>query len=409
MARRQAQAAQPVPEQREWRTTGRVAFGLLALALVAATYQILRPFLSAIVLAAILVVLTYPTYERVARRMRGRRGLAALVMLLGVTVLLVLPAFLIGVLLVGQAKALIESLQSGEARAMLAQIDLAERLSFLTRRIPGFDPASLRPDELVLPILRQIPGWVGRHGQALLGSLAGLVVGLLLAMLAAFYLYVDGKAIVGELSALSPLPARYGGEIAGRFEAVVDATFRGQMVTSLAQGVAVAIGLGIARVPGALLWGSVAAVLSLLPMVGAAVVWIPATIYLGISASMGHRGWGWAIFLALWGVLVVSTIDNLVRPWVMRGRAELPAIPLLFAVLGGLQAFGFVGLVVGPLVFSLLKSVIDIYEESFQRPAAERQEATAAAREEGREASAGEPAVTRPATATGGARKKRRR
>src|SRR5687768_10388466 len=408
MARREA--AQPVPEQREWRTTGRVAFGLLALVLVAATYQILKPFLSAIVLAAILVVLTYPTYERVTRGMRGRRGLAALVMLLGVTVLLVLPAFLIGVLLVGQAKGLIDSLQSGEARAMLSQIDLAERLSFLTRRIPGFDPATLRPDQWVLPVLREIPGWVGRHGQALLGGLAGLVVGLLLTMLAAFYLYLDGKALVNELSALSPLPARYGGEIAGRFEAVVDATFRGQMVTSLAQGVAVSIGLAIAQVPGALLWGSVAAVLSLLPMVGAAVVWIPATIYLGIAASMGQRGWGWAIFLALWGVLVVSTIDNLVRPWVMRGRAELPAIPLLFAVLGGLQAFGFVGLVVGPLVFSLLKSVIDIYKESFQRPAAERQEATATAASEARiEASADAPAATRPATATGGARKKRRR
>lgn len=407
MARREA--AQPVPGQREWRTTGRVAFGLLALVLVAATYQILKPFLSAIVLAAILVVLTYPTYERVTRAMRGRRGLAALVMLLGVTVLLVLPAFLIGVLLVGQAKTLIDSLQSGEARAMLSQIDLAERLSFLTRRIPGFDPATLRPDQWVLPVLREIPGWVGRHGQALLGGLAGLVVGLLLTMLAAFYLYLDGKALVTELSALSPLPARYGGEIAGRFEAVVDATFRGQMVTSLAQGVAVAIGLGIARVPGALLWGSVAAVLSLLPMVGAAVVWIPATIYLGIAASMGHRGWGWAIFLTVWGVLVVSTIDNVVRPWVMRGRAELPAIPLLFAVLGGLQAFGFVGLVVGPLVFSLLKSVVDIYEESFQRPAAEQEAIAVAAREERIEAPDGAAAQTRPVPATVRARKKRKR
>ena len=129
----------------------------------------------------------------------------------GLTVLLVLPAFLIGVLLVGQAKGLIDSLQSGEARVMLAQLDLADRLGFLTRRIPGFDPSTLKLEELVLPILRQVPGWVGRHGQALLGGLAGLVIGLLLTLLAAYYLYVDGKAIVRELSALSPLPTRYGG------------------------------------------------------------------------------------------------------------------------------------------------------------------------------------------------------
>ncbi len=111
--------------------------------------------------------------------------------------------------------------------------------------------------------------------------------------------------------------------------------------------------------------------LSLLPMVGSAVVWVPATIYLAIAASLGHRGYGWAIFLALWGLLVVSTIDNVVRPWAMKGRAQLPAIPLLFAVLGGLQAFGFVGLVIGPLVFSLLKSILDIYKESFQPPPAD--------------------------------------
>jgi hypothetical protein len=100
--------------------------------------------------------------------------------------------------------------------------------------------------------------------------------------------------------------------------------FRGQVMTSLAQGAATTVGLLIASVPGALLWGSVAAILSLLPMVGAAVVWVPATIYLGIQAYLGHGSWGWCIFMALWGVLVVSMIDNVVRPWVMRGRAELP-------------------------------------------------------------------------------------
>jgi predicted PurR-regulated permease PerM len=171
------------------------------------------------------------------------------------------------------------------------------------------------------------------------------------------------------MAILPPLPRRYARERAGKPAAVIDATFRGQVMTSLAQGVATTVGLLIASVPGALLWGSVAAILSMLPMVGAAVVWVPATIYLGIQAYLGHGSWGWCIFMALWGVLVVSMIDNVVRPWVMRGRAELPAIPLLFAVLGGLQAFGFIGLVIGPLVFSLVKSVIDIYKESFRERA----------------------------------------
>jgi predicted PurR-regulated permease PerM len=84
---------------------------------------------------------------------------------------------------------------------------------------------------------------------------------------------------------------------------------------------------------------------------------------------MGERPWWQAIVLILWGVLPVSLIDNVVRPWAMKGKAQLPAIPLLFAVLGGLQAFGFVGLVIGPLVFSLLAAVIDIYQRSFSHSA----------------------------------------
>jgi predicted PurR-regulated permease PerM len=101
-------------------------------------------------------------------------------------------------------------------------------------------------------------------------------------------------------------------------------------------------------------------------MVGAAIVWIPATIYLYIGASMGQRGYWQPIFLTLWGLLVVQLIDHVVRPWVMRGKSQLPAIPLLFAVLGGLHAFGFVGLVIGPLVFSLLMTIIGIYKRTFQ-------------------------------------------
>jgi predicted PurR-regulated permease PerM len=106
--------------------------------------------------------------------------------------------------------------------------------------------------------------------------------------------------------------------------------------------------------------------MSLLPFVGAAAVWVPAAIYLYVAAAMGNAAYWQAIFLTFWGTVVVSVIDNVVRPWVMKGKSQLPAIPLLFAVLGGLQAFGFVGLVIGPLVFSLLMSIIDIYKRTFR-------------------------------------------
>src|SRR6185436_17973928 len=105
----------------------------------------------------------------------------------------------------------------------------------------------------------------------------------------------EGHSLLRELAALSPLPARYDRQLGEKLTAVIDATFRGQVMTSLAQGAATGVGLLIAGVPGALLWGAVAAILSLLPMVGAAAVWIPATLYLAIQASLGQSGWGWAL------------------------------------------------------------------------------------------------------------------
>ncbi len=369
MAREPEEQAPPQEEgavRRDWRLAGIVAFALVAIAVLAAAVLMLRPFADPILLGAILVILTHPLYRRLQRRLRGRAGLAAVLMLLGVTFVLILPALILALLLVAQANALITRLQTADVQATLASFDLPSRLAFLTRYAPNFDPSVLSPERMVLPVLQQAPGWVARHGAAFVGGLAGMVVSFFLVVLSAYYFYVEGPSLLRELVILSPLPRRYDRELASRLAAVIDATFRGQVITSFAQGVATAVGLLIAGVPGSLLWGSLAAVLSLLPMVGAAVVWVPATIYLGIEAWSGHQGWGWAIFLALWGVLVVSTIDNVVRPWVMRGRAELPAIPLLFSVLGGLQAFGFIGLVIGPLVFSLVKSVIDIYKEAFR-------------------------------------------
>lgn len=357
-------------QKREWRLAGVIFFGLLALLLLYAAFLILWPFMTAILLGAILVILTFGIFRRLRARMNGSSNRAALTMLLGITVIIVIPALILGILLVQQANVVVAKLQSGEAQAMIQRIDLAQHLHWIKRIAPNFDPATLSPDKMLLPAVRQIPGWAARHGGAVIGGLAGGVLGFALMLLSMYFFYVEGESILTQLSILSPLPKQYDDQFRERFRDVIEATFRGQLFTGLAQGIMTGIGLAITRVPGAGFWGAVAALLSLIPMVGAAAVWVPAAIYLVIAASMGERPWWQAIVLILWGLLPVSLIDNVVRPWAMKGKAQLPAIPLLFAVLGGMQAFGFVGLVIGPLVFSLLMAVIEIYKRSFQNQAA---------------------------------------
>ncbi len=352
-------------ERPQWKVAGVVFFTLLSLLLLYAAFKIIWPFMTAILLGAILVTLTFGIFKKVRTRMKGSSNQAAVVMLLGITVIVVIPTLILVMLLIQQANLVVDKLQTGEAQAMVRRIDLSHNLEFIKRFAPNFDTATLSPDRLILPAMRQLPGWFARNGGALVGGLAGMFLGFALALLAMFFFYVEGESILLQLSILSPLPKRYDEEFAAKFKDVIDATFRGQLFTGLAQGLVTGIGLAIAGVPGAGFWGAVAALLSLIPMVGAAAVWVPASIYLVIAATMGQADWWRAIFLIVWGLVPVSLIDNIVRPWAMKGKAQLPAIPLLFAVLGGMKAFGFVGLVIGPLVFSLLMSIIEIYKNSF--------------------------------------------
>ena len=361
---------QIIERKPEWRLAGIVFFGVVALVLLYAAFKIIWPFMTAILFGLIMVILTFSLFRKLRSRLKGSSVRAAIAMLLGTTLVVIIPTLILVVLLVQQANVVVENLQSGEAQQMIRRIDVQQHLNWIRRIAPNFDPATLSPERLLLPAIQQIPGWVARHGGAVIGGLAGAVLGFALVLLSMYFFYVEGESILDQLAILSPLPTRYDDEFRSRFKDVIDATFRGQLFTGLAQGFVTGVGLAIAGVPGAGFWGAVAALLSLIPMVGAAAVWVPASLFLAVSASMGTRPWWPVIFLVLWGVLLVSLVDNVVRPWAMAGKAQLPAIPLLFAVLGGLQAFGFVGLVIGPLVFSLLMSIIDIYKRSFSAPLA---------------------------------------
>jgi predicted PurR-regulated permease PerM len=270
-------------------------------------------------------------------------------------------------MLVDQATELVNLLQTTDYNALEQSLRINERLAFFGRIIPGFRPDAIRIDQALFTIIQRIPAFIAAYGGKFLGGFAGVIIGFFMMLLAAFFFYTEGERLIGELRFLSPLPDEYDEEIIHKFRGVVDATFRGQVLTAIAQGLVTGIGLAIARVPAPALWGAVAALFSLIPMVGAAAVWVPASIYLFILASMGQIGWGWGIFLVIWGAAVVSVVDNLIRPWAMKAGTNMHAIVLFFSILGGISAFGFVGLILGPLVFALLVTVVAIYRDFFQK------------------------------------------
>src|SRR5688500_12136804 len=212
-------ASEP-PRRREWRLGGIIFFSILAIGLLWAAFLVIKPFITAILVSIILVTLTFPTYRRVRTKLKGRAPSAAGVMLIGITFTIFIPATILVILLVQQADDALDRLQSGETKAMLQRIDVSSRLQWVRRFVPTFDPDAISPQRLLLPVMQKVPGWVARNGGAVVGGLAGAVIGFFLVLLSAYFFYVEGESIMRELALLSPLPARYDQEFAARFKDV---------------------------------------------------------------------------------------------------------------------------------------------------------------------------------------------
>jgi predicted PurR-regulated permease PerM len=164
-----------------------------------------------------------------------------------------------------------------------------------------------------------------------------------------FFVLRDGPATAQQVVQMLPIEDRRRTRLWQHLADVTRAVFLGIGLTALVQGILVGIGFWIAGLPSPLVFGVVAVLVALIPMVGSALVWVPGALFL---AARGE--YGYAIFLAAWGAVVVGMVDNFLRPMLISGRADVPTLAVFVGVMGGLAAFGFIGLFVGPIVLGLL-------------------------------------------------------
>jgi predicted PurR-regulated permease PerM len=164
-----------------------------------------------------------------------------------------------------------------------------------------------------------------------------------------FFVLRDGPALAQRVVRMLPIEERMRGKLWQHLKEVTRAVFMGIGVTALVQGALVGVGFWIAGLPSALVFGVLAALFALVPLVGTVIVWGPGALYLASQGDYGH-----AIFLTLWGTFAVGMVDNFLRPLLISGRVEVPTLAVFIGVMGGLQAFGFIGLFVGPIVLGLL-------------------------------------------------------
>jgi predicted PurR-regulated permease PerM len=347
----------------------RVFTALIVLSIVLLALLV-RPFAEAFFLAAVLAGALYGVHQRFTRNLRGRHNMSAGLLCFLVIVALLLP-------LSGLTAFIVTEVADGVKYVNTTL--RSEGLTGLVDKLPGpaqslaqkvMDRFALREQQLDKALEERLQQQVSSSGGTAAKAVTGAVVATgsialqtAMMLIAFFFFLVDGKRLVQWLESISPLKHGQTTEILREFRNVTVSVLVSTLATAGVQAAAALVGYLIAGVPVPLFFAAITFLLALIPAIGAAVVCLSAALLMLINGEPK-----WAIFLAVWGVLVVGVVDNIVKPLLVKRGMQLHGGIVFFALLGGLAAFGTVGLLLGPLIVAFFLALVRIYERDYGRP-----------------------------------------
>ena len=346
----------------------RIAFVVVLLVVGYYVFRIVQPFLTALVWAAILATVFHPVFDSINRRLK-RAQLASVLACLLLTVVLVLPVIVLLIMLAGESVDAYHYVQDrlrGDFKGLdvvrhtTAYLWLQSKLLAL-----GFPEPDLR--QLAIQAVETISQFLVRHSSDVFSGFTRFAFNFIVMLFGVFYMFLSGPQLLAELRRLSPLRREYEDKIIAKFKEITLATFEGNLLTAALQGAAGGLVFLFFGLPSPLLWGAVMAVLSLVPLIGTALVWGPVVIYYLLTGST-LRG----VLLAAICAGVVGSIDNFIKPLLIRRRAEIPTAWVFVGVMGGVGVFGFLGFVLGPLMIAVLFALIEIYKVEFRSELSEK-------------------------------------
>lgn len=320
----------------------------------------IQNFLVAIFMAAVFAAMTHPVYLRLTNWFGGRRYLASTVTLLLLLFVVLLPIVLLSAVFVGQA------VNVGQSVTPIVVNFLKEPGSFseYLQRLPFYDELMPYEDQLT----SRVAGSVDALGKMLAGGLTSIALGTVNFLFVTvvffytlFFFLVDGEKVVESILYYLPLHDSDERVMLNKFTSVTQAMVAGTLLIGMLQGALAGIAFAIAGVPNAVFWGTVMAVLSIIPGIGSALVWVPASVILIFQGSLA-AGIGLLAFCAL----VVGSIDNVLRPILVGKHTDMHELMIFFGTIGGLFMFGMAGLLIGPLIASLFLTIWEIYGEAFK-------------------------------------------
>ncbi len=339
-------------------------FFAVFLFLLAQLYSLLSGFLAPLVWTVILVLTFYPLYSFVLNAVAGRRSLASLLMTLLIVLLVAVPVFFFSSVLTSQVidfyQHVQEAAQSGALQHFLTNL----QDTFLGRLWKKWGPGLLTSDidlpSLALQGANATTQFIVGKATEIARNLFLFLFDFLILSFSLFFLFRDGEELYKTLRDLIPMEPEHKDEIFRRFYETVSAVVQGMLATAVAQGVLAWIGFRALNMPFSFFLASAAALLSLQPLGGSAVVWLPCALYLGFAGS-----WTKGIALMIYGTLIISGVDNIIKPLIIGGRTRLPTLFLFFGILGGLQAYGFLGIFLGPVVLATIVAFVNIYKTEY--------------------------------------------
>ncbi len=333
---------------------------LFVLGISAIFLSMLHQFLMTIFIAALFSALASPLYRWFLRLLNGRENFASLCTILILVCLILLPLTVLISVVIGQAILVSQSVTPWVQKF----IDQPSIISDYLHNIPYYKQILPHRDM----ILQKAGGLVGSTSTLLINSLTSLTkvtanaaIMTLIMLYTSFYLLVDGKRLLRKILYYIPLEDKDEQQLLQRFTSVARATIKGTLIIGIVQGGLCGLGFALAGIPSAVFWGCLMAVLSIIPGVGIAIVWVPALIILILSKDIAG-----AVTVGICCGLIAGNADNILRPRLVGRDTEMHDLFVLFSTFGGIAMFGVIGIIVGPIIAALFVSIWEIYGESFK-------------------------------------------
>lgn len=326
---------------------------LLSLLLVYGCYLVMQPFFSEVFLAIVLSIVFYPAYSWLVSK-TGRPTLSAWLCTIATGLLFLFPLTMLGVVISREMKHAMDTFSA--AIGPTGNVEWFDRsIAYLGNQL-GWDAQQTK--DFLQSRLAGLSSSILSNALRSIQGLGSWIFSSMTTLVTMFFLFRGGSAMLEESKSWVPLPAHMLDSLFAETRVLMFANVYGVIAVALAQGILTGLGFWFTGLPSAAFWGAVAAIFSILPLVGAGIVWLPGVLYLASTGNMTQAG-----ILLVWSLLIVSMADNVIRPIVLSESAQMNTAVMFFALLGGIEAFGLVGLFAGPIVFSLAIAVIKLLRE----------------------------------------------